>query len=77
MTGDDTPAPVSGVRQATPAAALHVTGSPVSVLTPLPLGPRQCGQSSAANTAPSAPHQTVIPAMIVRRMLKPQQIGIL
>ena len=41
-TGDDTPAPGSFARHATPLASLHCTGRPNSFVTPVPVGPRSC-----------------------------------
>ena len=36
-----------GVFHATFSVELHFTGNPLSGLVPLPVGPRQCGQSAA------------------------------
>jgi hypothetical protein len=52
--GDDTPRPAIGVFQATFSVALHRIGSPVSLVVPVPFGPRQCGQSAAAIVVPAA-----------------------
>src|SRR6185436_364600 len=48
MMGVDPLKAGSGSFQATFSVALHVAGSPVSVLTPFNVGPRQFGQLSAA-----------------------------
>src|ERR1700730_6108739 len=51
-TGDDHPRPGIGVFQMTLRDSLHSTGTPRSVECPWPVGPRNCGQSSALAAAP-------------------------
>jgi hypothetical protein len=46
-TGDDHPRPATGAFHATFFVGLHSTGTPVADDTPWPVGPRNCGQSSA------------------------------
>jgi len=48
-TGVDTPAPGNFWRHATPSLSDHVPGRPVSLVTPVPAGPRSEGQSSLAD----------------------------
>ena len=45
--GDDHPRPGTGTFHATFLSAPHRTGTPVAAETPWPVGPRNCGQSSA------------------------------
>ena len=52
--GADTPSPAIGAFQATFSVALHFTGSPVSLVVPVPFGPRQAGQSAAERETPPA-----------------------
>jgi hypothetical protein len=50
--GVDTPSPPIAAFHATFSVALHFTGKPVSVVAPVPFGPRHCGQSAAAIVPP-------------------------
>src|SRR3990172_11027812 len=69
MMGVETLSPESCAFQATFSSSPHFTGSPVSVLTPLPRGPRHWGQFSAKVD----PAET----MSARKAMKPRMVFLL
>src|SRR5947208_8904885 len=69
-TGLDQPLSCSGVFHFTFCVSLHVVGTLVASDVPSPLGPRNCGQLSAAHTAATESIQSINAIKNGRNMLR-------